>query len=64
MKFKANNNRLFFDENFNNDLKDLLNKLLKFDPGARIDWDEYFIYDFFTIKFDDCRKIFKLNIVI
>ena len=56
-KFKTNNNEFYLEENIDKDLKDLLNKLLQFEPNNRINWDEYFLHDFFKIKFDEEGKI-------
>ena len=56
-KFKTNNNEFYLEENVDKDLKDLLNKLLQFEPNNRINWDEYFLHDFFKIKFDEEGKI-------
>ena len=56
-KFKTNNNEFYLEENIDKDLKDLLNKLLLFEPNNRINWDEYFLHDFFKIKFDEEGKI-------
>ena len=56
-KIEKNLNDYFLDENIDFYFKDLLNKLLMFEPNKRIDWDDYFKHDFFRIKFDVKGKI-------
>ena len=56
-KVEKNLNDYFLDENIDFYFKDLLNKLLMFEPNKRIDWDDYFKHDFFRIKFDVKGKI-------
>ena len=61
LEFKTNiikgNKNIIFDENIDVCFKDLLTKLLAFEPNERMEWDEYFKHDFFKVKFDDNGKI-------
>lgn len=61
LEFKTNlikgNKNIIFDENIDACFKDLLTKLLAFEPNERMEWDEYFKHDFFKVKFDDNGKI-------
>ena len=56
-KIENNLNDFFLDENIDFYFKDLLNKLLIFEPNKRISWDDYFKHEFFRIKFDEKGKI-------
>ena len=56
-KLENNNSNFYLAECADIQFKDLLNKLLQFEPSCRLEWDEYFKHDFFRIKFDNNGKI-------
>lgn len=53
-KIKNNEDKFIFENVLiDNNLKDLIINLLKFDPNKRLSWSDYFKHKFFQIKFDN-----------